>query len=260
MNSEAFVYCWTDHKTNMLYVGYHKHKNISKPFQDGYIANGLYERDIGKKKKVNWFFEEYSKRPRDFTRQVIAEGTVEECAKLETSILKSADAMHSNEFYNRTNGDEKFVLKHHTQESRSKISNSRKGMRMSEETKKKLHVLYVGKPLSEEHKMKISIGNRGKKLSEESKKAVSLARKGKPLSLEHKQKLSLAHRGKLLSEEHRKNISKSNMGRVVTGETKEKISNALKGNNNFGGHTHSLESRIKMRTSIKNRKEQICVY
>lgn len=29
-NQEAFVYCWTDHKTNMLYVGYHKHKNINK--------------------------------------------------------------------------------------------------------------------------------------------------------------------------------------------------------------------------------------
>ena len=34
---EAFVYCWTDHKTNKLYVGVHKGS-----INDGYICSSKY--------------------------------------------------------------------------------------------------------------------------------------------------------------------------------------------------------------------------
>ena len=58
MNS--FVYCWTDKKTNMLYVGSHKGS-----IDDGYICSS------------KPMMKEYKKRPQDFSRQIVAEGLFE---------------------------------------------------------------------------------------------------------------------------------------------------------------------------------------
>lgn len=66
MNMEAFVYCWTDHKTNMLYVGSHKGTT-----DDGYVCSSRH------------MMKEYKKRPSDFTRQIIAEGSLHDIRKKE---------------------------------------------------------------------------------------------------------------------------------------------------------------------------------
>ena len=71
--------------------------------------------------------------------------------------------------------------KHHTEETKKKISESHKGKHHSEETKKKIGEGNKGKPKSEEHKNKISKAKKG--------------RPGKPKSAEHKQKLSEAMKG-----------------------------------------------------------------
>ena len=98
------------------------------------------------------------------------------------------------------------------------ISNSRKGIIFSEETKKKMSVARKGKKLSEETKNKISLANtgkehlwnkgkaffKGKTHSEESREKISLANKGKPgtfkdkhHSNETKKKMSLQRKGKI---------------------------------------------------------------
>lgn len=51
----------------------------------------------------------------------------------------------------------------------SEGGNGTVGVKMSEEHKKKLSLLYKGKPLSEEHRKKISISRKGKKFTEEQK-------------------------------------------------------------------------------------------
>lgn len=71
-----------------------------------------------------------------------------------------------------------FYGKHHTAETRRKMSESRKG-----------------KPKTEEWKNKIGESNKGKKMSEEARRKVSEARKGKHLSEEHKKKISEAQKG-----------------------------------------------------------------
>jgi hypothetical protein len=71
---KAFVYCWTDHKTNMLYIGSHK-----GTIDDGYICSS----------KI--MMEEYNLRSSDFTRQIIAEGTWDEMFKFEGKLLQSFD-------------------------------------------------------------------------------------------------------------------------------------------------------------------------
>lgn len=89
--AEAFVYCWTDHKNNKLYVGSHK-----GPTYDGYVCSS----------KI--MLREYKTRPQDFTRQIIAEGTWDDIFKFEGVILRSLDVKNDMLFYNMHNGSGNF--------------------------------------------------------------------------------------------------------------------------------------------------------
>lgn len=74
-----------------------------------------------------------------------------------------------------------------------------KGLKPSEETRRKLSEALKGRTLSDEWKRKLSEANKGKTLSEEHKRKLSEAKKGKkrgPLSEEHKRKISEARKGK----------------------------------------------------------------
>lgn len=122
--NEAFVYCWTDKLYNKLYVGMHK----GLP-SDGYICSS------------KLMLSEHNKRPNDFTRQIIAEGNIDDMLSLETAILKSVDAKNDKQFYNMHNGNGKFILKGHTEETRILLSELRSD-----------------KPLTDEHKNAISTG------------------------------------------------------------------------------------------------------
>lgn len=86
MKMEAFVYCWTDHKTLKLYVGYHK----------GYVDDGY----ISSSKMLNKLYKE---RPHDFTRQIVAHGTAKDMVVLESKILKSVNAAKNDDYYNMNN-------------------------------------------------------------------------------------------------------------------------------------------------------------
>lgn len=103
--AEAFVYCWTDHKTNKLYIGSHK----GDP-DDGYICSSKY------------MMEQYENRPSDFTRQIIATGIERDIRKLESKILASINAAEDDGFYNRHNGFGEYL----PESARKKISEASK--------------------------------------------------------------------------------------------------------------------------------------
>ena len=84
--ADAFVYCWTDIKESKLYVGWHK----GTP-DDGYVCSS----------KV--LQEQYIKRPNDFTRTIIATGTVSDMVSLESAILKADGAATNHNYYNMHN-------------------------------------------------------------------------------------------------------------------------------------------------------------
>lgn len=171
--TEGFVYCWTDLKTDMLYVGVHKGS-----LNDGYVCSS------------KWMLEEYSERPKDFSRQIIAEGLYEDMRALEESILKSLNAKKDKRFYNMHNGNGNFFLKAHTRESRKKISEGNKGRKRSDlsERNKQGHSAETRAKISKNHHDVSGENNPmfGKNRSSEERKKMSATRKKKWMSGEYK--------------------------------------------------------------------------
>jgi hypothetical protein len=118
----SFLYCWTDHFTQKLYIGSHK-----GTIDDGYVCSSKY------------MLEEYRKRPQDFSRQIIAQGCFEDIRKLETTILQSVNARLNEEFYNRSNADGKWYrVGPRSKESLIKQSRSTKGRTISAKQKQQI--------------------------------------------------------------------------------------------------------------------------
>jgi hypothetical protein len=115
---DSFVYCWTDTKTNKIYVGSHKGSDT-----DGYVSSSKY------------MMNEYRKRPYDFTRQIIAHGLHRDMLKLESKILQSANAAKSDEFYNKHNNNGTYsAYGPKSDKTKEKMRNAKLGTHRSIET------------------------------------------------------------------------------------------------------------------------------
>lgn len=146
----------------------------------------------------------------NFDKKIIKEyNNSTEALRLESELITKYDTTNPLKGYNIfTNKDKS----HHNLEYLENLSkrnsgknNPRYGVKVSDETRKKISEANKGKKLSEEHKAKISKANKGKKLSQT-----------------HKDKIGLAHKGKIVSEETRKKISASAKNREYTDDFKQK--------------------------------------
>ena len=124
--------------------------------------------------------------------------------------------------------------KHHSEESKKKMSEAKKGEKhpmygkhLSEETRRKISEAEKGKLTGEKHPFY------GKHHSEKTKKKISEAEKGKPRSEETKKKISEARRG----EKH------PMYGKQHTDETKNKTSEAMKGMRWFNNGEKCVRAR-----------------
>lgn len=120
-----------------------------------------------------------------------------------------------------------FSNRKHTDESKRKMSDARKGFRHTEESKEKLRLAHQGKKHTEETKQKIGEAAKGRPVSEETRKKRSLIHKGKVISEESRRKMSEAKKGRPLSEEHKQHIREA----TIKGDTPEwraKISAGVK--------------------------------
>ena len=184
---KAFVYCWTDHKTNKLYVGSHKGST-----DDGYVCSSKY------------MMEEYKKRPENFTRQIIAEGELSDIRKLEAKILQSANARLDEQFYNKHDNDGFF------------FDGWKKG-EFSDEHRKNMSVSASKRKKTTDHLMKLHEGRKNSKNSEEHNRKISEKNTGKKHTQETLDKLSKKLKGRISpnkgvklgaqSDEQRKNTS-----------------------------------------------------
>lgn len=145
----------------------------------------------------------------------------------------------------------------HSEETKRKLSESRKGKHLSEETKRKMSEAQkgnkskLGKHLSAEQKQKISEAMKGKHHTEEAKQKMSEAKKGKhwKLSEETKQKMKESRKGKPsptkgkhLSEEHKQHIREAMKGKHYKKMSEE-------------GRKHISEARKKYWEKLKKEKE-----
>ncbi len=126
----------------------------------------------------------------NFEHIIVARGLTEEEAKwLEIELIREFDSTNQEKGYNITLGGESGNGYKHTDESKKKISETKKGKNNPN----------YGKPLPEETKKKISEANKGKTHSDETKKKISEANKGKNNFMY----------GKTHSEETKKKISEN---------------------------------------------------
>jgi hypothetical protein len=166
---EAFVYCWTDKKTNKLYVGSHKGST-----DDGYICSS------------KTMLEEYKKRPEDFSRQIVAEGELGDIRKLETKILQSVKARINENFYNKHDNDgfyfDGWKKGEMTAEHREKMAAAKRGKKLSESHKQNILKKIRGRKNLPEHKAALIASRIGSKHSEETKQKMREAKKTNPLT------------------------------------------------------------------------------
>lgn len=101
----TFVYQWTNLTTNRKYIGYHKGSE-----DDGYVSSSKY------------FNEDYNTNPSNFKREILAWGSTQDMIALETKLLKEVDAARNPDYYNRFNGDGRFYITEHSEETRQKQS------------------------------------------------------------------------------------------------------------------------------------------
>lgn len=120
-------------------------------------------------------------------------------------------------------------------ESKLKMSLSRKGFKHSEETKVIMSLAGKGKIRSEQHSKNISLSKKGtqatlgQKRSDDFKNRCRLINLGKKISDETKLKMSIAGKKRKHSEESRKKMCLSQKGHSVSEQTKLNISKANKG-------------------------------
>lgn len=162
------VYMHINKKNNKKYVGITSRGNPNLRWQNGngYKKNRYFYRAI---LKYGW---------NNFEHKILYENlSLEDACEIEKKLISKYNTQDENYGYNIFEGGQ---FSHQTEESKHKISEKRKGKKLSQETKEKIRKNLLGKPsklkgvnLSEEHKKHISEGLKGHKHSKESKQKMS---------------------------------------------------------------------------------------
>ena len=149
----------------------------------------------------------------------------------------------------------------HSEETKRKWSETRKGKKHSQETKDKLKAIVTGRKHSEESKKKISDSKKGLKLkprtAEHQLKITNALKNVKhlPHSEETKSKISKALKGRELTAKTKKLIGEAHKNKKCSVEHKQKISNALKGKPKSREHIEKMSARIISEETKQKQRE-----
>jgi hypothetical protein len=138
-------------------------------------------------------------------------------------------------------------------EFKKRLSNSRKGMVFTEEHKKNLSKSHQGFIPNQETRQKLSKAFTGRVLNEDWKKKIAESNTGKKRSDETIEKLKAHHKGNKglkFSEEHKDKLSQATKLQYQNDPTFNRGEN-----NGFYGKTHSQETKEKMRQAWIIRKQ-----
>lgn len=250
------IYCTylTIYKGNKLPPFYIGSTSVDK-------INTGYHGTVSSKKYKDIYKQELITNPQIFKTKILTTHlTREEAFEKELYFQKKLSVVNSTMYFNESlavaNGyygraligsDNPLYGKNHSEESRRKMSETRKGK-------------YKGIPKSEEHKRKIALANTGKKHSEESKMKMSINHIGIVASDETKKKLSNMRQGekhpmygKKHSPESIQQMKETHSNRSE--ETLQKMSAAKSGEKHpLYGKKHSDETRNKISEGNKKPK------
>ena len=125
------------------------------------------------------------------------------------------------------------------------------GVKLSEETKRKMSLSKTGKPRSIETKLKISEAHKGKKLKPETIEKMRNSLTGKKHSNETKEKMKLAAKNnpKVISQETREKLSRAAKNRVYSPELKLKLSEAAKNRKRTKRGPYKKKDTDKLKTA-----------
>ena len=162
---KRFVYKTTNNINGKIYIGQHTTNNLD----DGYLGSGVV---------LQKAFKKYGEE--NFSREIITYvDTKEDLDRTEEIFIKHyIHIVGKDEMYNiaeKAGGGGC-----HSEETKLKMSEARKGHHHSEETRKKMSATRKGHPVSEETRQKLSVALKGRQFTDEVKKKISEAQKGRP--------------------------------------------------------------------------------
>lgn len=216
----------------MAYLYRHIRLDKNEPFYIGIGSDETYERAYSKNRTNKHWINIVNSI--DYEVEILLDNlSWEEACKKETEFIQIYGRIDLNTgtLVNLTDGGEGTINRIVSNETKSKMSKSATGKKLSDSTKEKLSKInsgennsYFGKKHSVEVREKISKKLTGKKLSEEHRKKSreTLIKAGKNSSRfagrkhseETKRKMREAQLGKKFTDEHRKNMSESHKGKT----------------------------------------------
>lgn len=247
-----FLYRTTNLINDRFYIGIHS----TRILEDGYLGSG---------KRLQFEIKKYGKE--NFKREILEYFENRKTLLEKEEQIVNITLLNNPLILNLAKGGGKIDYSLITDEIKKKISLSRIGKKLSEETKHKISNSISGKnhwnygnKISEKLRNIFSFVNKGKILSEETKQKISIANSGKTRTEETKQKISESQRGKSLTEEHKR--------KIIEGKTKNKTYNEIKPKieksrsrfgetNNFYGKHHSFETKQKISDSLRGKPRNI---
>jgi len=204
----GFIYITTNNLDGMKYIG-------QKMFNVRWIQY------LGSGTRLINAIRKYGKG--SFSKEIVSFAySKEELNDMEIKFIKYYNADSSDNYYNIASGGSVFMAgKHHSKDSKNKMSESRKGKVASSETKQKMSKWQIGRKLSEKTKEKMKY-----KKSDETKQKLSELAKGRIMSSETRLKISKANKGKIVSEETKIKLKLINTGKIMSEESKIKMKNS----------------------------------
>lgn len=207
--------------------------------------------------KSSYFWNAIQKYGWDnFSHDILFEGlTKDEAEQKEIELIAYYKSANRDFGYNISLGG--FHHGKHSEESRIKISNARKGKSYN-----------IGRKLSEDAKLKISKANKGKRRSEEFKKRLSEAHKGKPKSEEFCKNLSDKKSVAVICIETKKVYKSATFAGKELGIDNSTISKCCRGDAKEAGGFHWMFAKdyseekaaeVLERTRNENHRRVMCV-
>lgn len=175
----------------MAYVYRHIRLDKNEPF---YIGIGKTEKRAYETIKRNDYWHNITKLTK-YEVEIIFDDISWEEAKIkekEFINLYGRSDLNKGTLCNLTDGGDGSYNRKHTEETKAKMSQSRKGKLKSEEWKKKISESHKGMQITEETRQKLIDSHKGKKLSLEQRIKIGQAHKNRYFSPEHREKISQA--------------------------------------------------------------------